>query len=244
MDQEIFFQNFLVIGKSVKPFTRRDPFRTYKWGSSNNPTEITGTESFYSLKVNVRISRFLECKKLEHFLVGLPDGETQALYDFPGVLDDVLFTNLLRAKASLSSTGDWRWRNQDLQERVQILRSALGYSSWNLNLLYAYLGNLKYELILTSRRIRPFRKFSGYVKTPSTVGSKQNREGEGYDPEIFDRMNFEERDLVPFLLSPQEDYSLLGFSAESPIYQPFVKLLRERKEFPNEFKKLLLYRPI
>lgn len=239
------FTNSLMIGKSVTDFFPKDPFRSYRWRSSNNPSELTRTESFYSLKVNVRISRFLECKKLEQFLIGLPDAELQALYDFPGVLEDVLFTNLLRAKASLTSIGDWQRQFPVLLERVRILRSALGYSSWNLNLLYAYLGNLKYELILESRRIRPFRKYSGFVKTPSAAGSKRNSIGDrSYEPEIFDRTKFEERDLVTFLLSPQEDYSLLGFNAESPIYRTLIKLLKERKEFPNEFKKLLLYRPI
>jgi hypothetical protein len=180
---------------------------------------------------------------LEHFLVGLPEAETQALYDFPGVLDDPLFVNLLRAKFSLAL--DWQSRQSDLLERVRILRSALGCSNWNLNLLYAYQGNLKYELILTQRRIRPFKKYSGYCKTPSAAGTKRSsfKVGENL-PETFDRTKFEERDLVPFLLSPTEDYNLLGFNAESPIYHPLVKLLKERKEFPNEFKKLLLYRPI
>lgn len=244
MNENQLFTDSLLIGKSVTGFRPRDPFRTYKWMSTNNPTELTRTESFYSLKSNVRISRFLECKKLEHFLIGLPDAETQALYDFPGVLGDVMFVNLLRAKASLLLTGDWRRQFPILLERVQILRSALGCSSWNLNVLYASLGNLKYELHLCSRRIRPFKKYSGYVKTPSAAGTKRGSPGGSYEPEIFDQTKFEERDLVPFLLSPTEDYSLLGFSAESPIYHPLINLLKERKEFPNELKKLLLYRPI
>lgn len=243
MNTENLFANSLMIGESEKHFRPSDSFRTYAWRSSAIPSELTGTEAFYSLKTNVRISRFLECKKLEHFLIGLPEAEFQALCDFPGVLDDHFFIDLLRAKNSLAS--DWQSRQSHLLERVQILRSALGCSSWNLNLLYAYLGNLKYELILTQRRIRPFKKYSGYCKTPSAAGSKRSsfKVGE-FLPETFDRTKFEERDLVPFLLSPTEDYSLLGFNAESLIYHPLIKLLKERKEFPNEFKKLLLYRPI
>lgn len=243
MDTKNLFANSLMIGESENHFRPGDPFRTFAWRSSTNPTELTRTESFYSLKTNVRISRFLECKKLEHFLVGLPDAETQALYDFPGVLGDTLFVNLLRAKISLQT--DWQRMQPLLLERVQILRSALGCSNWNLNLLYAYRGNLKYELILTQRRIRPFKKYSGYCKTPSAAGTKRSSFSvEEIIPETFDRTKFEERDLVPFLLSPTEDYNLLGFNAESLIYHPLVKLLKERKEFPNEFKKLLLYRPI
>jgi hypothetical protein len=245
MNTDNLLSNSLLIGKSIKSFREKDPFRTYRWKSSTNPTELTQTESFYSLRTNVRISRFLECKKLELFLQGLSDLETQALYDVPEVLGDPLFVNLLRAKLNLLQADDWQNRQPLLLGRVQILRSGLGLSQWNENLLYAYLGNLKYELILTPRRIRPFKKYSGYVKTPSAAGSKRKSGSvEEKWSEIFDQTKFEERDLVPFLLSPTEDYDLLGFSAESPLYKPLVKLLQERKEIPNGFKKLILFRPI
>lgn len=236
----------LTIGKSVIDFQPRELKKFYRWRSTSNPTELTGTESFYSLHTNVRISRFLECLKLEIVFDELPVAEQQALYDFPGVLKDILFTNLLRAKAELQSSSpfDWQLEFPRLLERLQLLQLALGRSTWNENLLYTYLGNLKYELILSTRRIRPFRKYSGYVKTPSAAGTKRGSFGMKAEPEIFDRTTFEERDLVPFLLSPSEDYSLLGFSAESPIYHPLIRILQERKEIPNEFKKFLLFRPI
>lgn len=245
MDTEIFLSNSLLIGKSIESFRKWDPVRTTRWRSSTNPTEITQTESFYLLRSNVHISRFLECKKLELFLEGLTDLETQALFDFPGVLGDPLFVNVLRAKISLLQEDDWQRGRPRLLERLQILRSGLGLSNWNQNLLYAYLGNLKYELILYPRRIRPFKKYSGYVKTPSAAGSKRRTKFSGeIRTEIFDQTKFEERDLVPFLLSPTEDYDLLGFNAESPIYSPLKKLLQERKELPDVVKNLILYRPI
>lgn len=248
MDNKDSFLKTIEISESIRSLSGyRGPLRTNSWRATSQIAEISRTETFYLLTSNVRLHKFLEFMKLKHFLEGLTEAELMALYDAPGVLCDQLFTNALRAKNSLLSERSFekqRWHI--LQERVQFLRSKLGLSPWNLNLLHAYSGNLRYELVLVEKRIRKVKKYSGYVKTPSAVGSKRRSQNsfEDLGTETTDPVLYKERDLVPFLLSPKEDYSLLGFSAENPIYPTLMKSLRRHEEFPEIIKHFILNKPI
>jgi hypothetical protein len=99
---------------------------------------------------------------------------------------------------------------------------------------------LKYELFQTEERIRKVKKFSGYIKTPSAAGSKRiSFKPEELQLETTDPVLIEERDFYPYFSSPDEDYSLLGFSAESPLYTFLIRSLKERKELPNSMKHLV-----
>lgn len=244
MDHNRFLFSISEIGKSTRSVYEKG-YRTYTWRSNFSNSEIHGTEAFYFLASNVRISRFIDYAKLTLFLEGLSEDFSQALYDFPGVLSDTLFVNALRAKNSLLSEGVFDWSKwHTLQERVQQLRLVLGRPPWSQNLLHAYRGNLRYELLLGTGRIRKVRKYTGYVKTPSAVGSKQSSiRSTEMQSEIFDSFYYEEKDLVPYLLSPTEDYNLLGFNAESPLYSLLIRYLKERSEAPEFLKKLYLYNP-
>lgn len=236
------FSNYLQIGESLKPFQPKDPFRTYSWRSINIISEISRTEAFYVLRTNVRLSRFLESKKLEHFLIGLDRAEFAALLDVPGVLNDRIFIDLLKSKVFLLSSGmNEAQARQILLERVARLQSLLGLTVWSFHLLNTYLGNLKYELFQTEERIRKVKKYSGYIKTPSAAGSKRGLGPKDFELETTDPVIVEERDFVPYFTSPTEDYSLLGFNAESPLYTFLIRSLKERKELPNSMKHLVFY---
>jgi hypothetical protein len=83
---------------------------------------------------------------------------------------------------------------------------------WNWNFLYALENQFLYELRLVVRETRKVKKYSGYVRTPSAVGSK--RRSSILEIESLDEMEsaslIEEDDFLEFFLSPTEDYSLLG----------------------------------
>lgn len=232
------------IGKSDLPLNGKLP-RSFRWRSYNIISETSRNEAFYFLSTNVRFSRFLECKKLESILHGLATAEFEAVLSIPGVVEDNFYLSLLQAKQALldSSPKISLVKIQDqLLERVQPLRQALGLPSWSLNLLHAYLGNLKYELVQVEGRIRKFKKFSGYIKSPSAAGAKRGNPLQREETEIFDSIYMIERDLVPFLVSPTEDFSLLGISARSPIYKSLLKHLTDRKELPSQLKRFILFK--
>lgn len=239
--RENSLSNFLEVGESIKKFKPKDPFRTYSWKSIDIISEISKTEAFYVLKTNVRFSRFLECKKLDHFLNGLDLSEFSAILAIPGVLNDRIWTDLLRAKDSLLSAGIAENRAiQILLERARPLRSALGWTDWSFHLLNTYLGNLKYELVQTEERIRKVKKYSGYIKTPSAAGSKRFSFGvEDLDLETSDKGYWYERDFYSYFISPTEDFSLLEFNAGSPYTQTLIEILKKRKELPDHSKHLI-----
>jgi len=236
---EYLFQEFRIIGKSIHGSLSKGPKRIYSWKSSNQQPNST-TETFWVLQTNVRVSKFLECKKLEHLLIGLSGFELQSLLDAPGVFRDRLFIDSLRALASFDLK-DKQVSRLQLVARLQRLRSCLGLSHWNLNLLYTYLGNLKYELTEVRVPIRKVKKFSGWVRNSSAVGSKRSLKRD-LEYEIFDTLLTEEIDYLPFLVSKELDFNLLGLSAGSLLYIPLMHYLEIEKELPEHMKKLLFFR--
>jgi hypothetical protein len=234
-----------VLWKSSHGDLTSGPIRTYRWKSSIQQPN-NSTETFWVLKSNVRISKFLECKKLEHFLQGIPIKEMQALFDAPGVISDNLFLDLLRSKNSLLSLNDQLQilsRNKLLLQRLQGLQSMLGITCWTVNLLYTYLGDLKYELVLLRVPIRKVKKFSGWVRNSSAVGTKRSR-GKSLDTEIFESSLIEEFDYYHFLISEELDFSLLGFRPGDLLYTFLETHFRGKRELPIHFKHLLKYRNV
>lgn len=236
---EELFQTYRIIGKSTHGTLIKGPKRTYIWKSSNQQPNST-TKTFWVLQTNVRVSKFLDCKKLEHLLIGLTGTELQCLLDAPGVFRDPLFIDSLRALASFDLKDKQESRLQ-LVARLQRLRSCLGLNHWNLNLLYTYLGNLKYELAEVRVPIRKVKKFSGWVKNSSAVGSKRSIKRD-LEYEIFDTLLTEEIDFYPFLVNKELDFNLLGLSAGSLLYFPLMHHLENEKELPEHMKKLLFFR--
>lgn len=207
-------QNFLnqdTLWKSEYNLKSLRSFRIRRWESSDQlPNNLTKT--FWQLQTNVSYQKFLECKKLELFLKGLPLEELQCLFDAPGVLDDELFTSLLRAKNDLRL--NLMKEEHEIQllllRRLRVLQLILGLPLWSQNLLYTYKGNLKYELQLVRVAIRKVKKFSGWVRNSSAVGSKRKSRDLGYNPEIFGVILDEEFDYYSILMTPELDYLIPG----------------------------------
>lgn len=243
------------LGKSQKSPLSGGSLRTYIWKSSLTSPETSRTESFYVLQTNVRLKSFLETLKCSYFLQGNLDWQLQLVLDKEG-LQDELFLQALEARNSLLPSSPkegwdsafWNLSNSpqhSLLNRVQQLQRTIGRHCWNWNYLYALLGNLRYELSVQKRQIRPGKKFSGYVKTPSAVGSKNNQPRVIEISSEIDQVKFGEfRNFVPWLTSQDEDYSLLGIPAESLIYTPVVKSLREGKRLDPDLRNFLIHQPL
>lgn len=228
-----------VLWKSVHRTPLRN-HRTLVWKSSFQQPNVL-TETFWVLKTNVRFHRFLEGMKLKHLLLGLSEYEMQMLFDAPRVLADRLFVSALEALASSQNLNASMSQRVDLVQRLQQLRSLLGLPYWNLNFLYTFLGNLRYELVLREVPIRQVQKFNGWIRTPSAAGSKRSSIGFSEDPEIFEFSLKREIDFVPFLLSENPDLSLLGFAAGNLIYPLILKHFVEQKKLPDFLQSQLFF---
>lgn len=231
-----------VLWKSSLRDLSTGPIRSYRWRASNQQPD-SRTETFWVLNTNVRLSRFLECKQLELFLQGLPEHEASSVFDAPGVMSSRIFIDLLRAKSSLRSIQnqkDFVLQSTTLLQRLQGLQSMLGRTCWNENLLYTYLGNLKYEIALVRVPIRKVRKFSGWVRNASAVGSKRSSKLELLDTEIFESLLFEECDYYQFFISKELDFHFLGLDPGNLLYNLVMYHYDTKQELPENFKHLLL----
>jgi hypothetical protein len=104
---------------------------------------------------------------------------------------------------------------------------------------------LNYCLTLSAERIRPFKKYSGYCKTPSSFGNKNGvPPSRPEDLETDTGLIYEERNLVPFLISPTEDYSLLGFPPGSPLYKSLMSAIIREEVVSEPIRTLILKVPI
>jgi len=216
--------------------------RSYVWRSSFKSTNKS-EESFVALRTNVRLSRFLEFKKLEFILMGFQEEEElQNLFDSPGFFSDSLFLNLMEAFASLDEVKEEE--SNEVMNRFNSIRLLLGKPRWDFNLYFTYLGNIRYEWNIVMRPIRPFKKYSGYVKSPSTVGSKRRTEILEVSAETADLTLFEKRSFTSFLLSKELDFNLLGFPPGSLLYLLLDKHLKEKKPLPLELRTFLLFRAL
>jgi hypothetical protein len=132
-------------------------------------------------------------KKLEMVINGLSDDEVQMLIDAPGVLNDKLFISALRAKRSGVS-------DETLWTRIAMLTSLqLASKDFNPNLFYTLRGTISLTIELTQRSIGKIKRFSGYVRNSSAVGSKRNSGLNRREPEHFQWNSNEETDYYHFL---------------------------------------------
>lgn len=116
---------------------------------------------------------------MKHFYIGLPVTEQRLLFDAPGVLRDDLFLALLRAKNSTVP-------KNILEARLQQLQRLQGQPIWEMNLLRTFDGVLSYEISEILKPIRKGKKYSGYVRNSSAVGSKRGFGQARPEPETFE----------------------------------------------------------
>jgi hypothetical protein len=111
--------------------------------------------------------------------------EQQFLFDSPSAMQDELFIDALRAKISVGLT-------PEVKERLEICSFIYGKSSiWTENLLKTWKGTTIYRICLFEKPIRKAKKFSGWVRNSSSVGSKRFGKTKP-EPETFEWDNFSE----------------------------------------------------
>ena len=166
-------------------------FRSYRWRSSNQLSN-TLTETFWNVRSQFRQFTFIEYMKLRHLLSYCSLVESRCLYDAPGVLKDGLYLDALRA-----------WRSDVprklLWQRLAQLQRLLQRPVWSPNLYYTYNNCVMYEIEEVRRSIRKVKKYSGYVRNSSAVGSKRPSGLSTPVPERFEWNSYEEYDYYHFL---------------------------------------------
>lgn len=169
-------------------FKRR--FRTFTWKSSNILSN-TLTKTSWVIKTNFHMYRFIQFMQLKQLLGYASIDEQRLLFDAPGVLEDTLFIEALRA-----------WITEVPQEilwqRLQWLQRLEERTIWSNRLYDTWKGTLYYEILETRRHIRKVKKYSGYVRNASSVGSKKFR-GSAPVPESLEWNNDVNIDYYMFL---------------------------------------------
>lgn len=157
---------------------RLNNFHTHKWKSSNNLAN-TLTETFWNIRTPQRKFTFIEYLQLKVLTGNASRVETRCCYDAPGVLEDDLFIDALRA-----------WKTdvprKILWQRLSTLQRLDSRTVWSENLYYTYDNVFIYELEEIRRSIRKVKKYSGYVRNSSSVGSKRSSKSHRPQPEIIE----------------------------------------------------------
>jgi len=122
--------------------------------------------------------------KLKLLFEGLTVAEYQMIIDSPGFFGDSIFFSALRALRNNVVSPE------TLGKRYNILYQ-LGYSKeqLSLNLLYTLKGVVNYDTSLETFSVQRAKKFSGYVRNSSAVGSKRKSKTTQIEPEITDWNN-------------------------------------------------------
>lgn len=177
-----------ILEKSSKGILKNH--RSLKWKSSNILPD-TPTETFWLIRTNFRLQTLLNHWKTQHFLGELPDLEFRCLIDFSGTLRDELFIALLRAKISEIPM-------EILWKRLNFLKTMLGQKPWEKESYFSREGDLKYELFEMRKPLRKVKKYSGYIKSPSSKKSSRGKL-QTPEPEIFEWSQYSEIDYYEFL---------------------------------------------
>lgn len=163
----------------------------HKWNSSNNLAN-TLTKTFWEVKTSVRKFNFIRYLKLKMLMEEISESELRCLLDAPGVLNDDLFVDALRAKQSGIP-------DKILWQRVEKLTEIFDLPTFSPNLYYTLRNNITYELRELRSPIRQVKKYSGYVRNSSAVGSKKQSKTSKPEPEIFEWNSGYDRDYYYFL---------------------------------------------
>lgn len=180
-------------------------FRTFTWKSSNNPAN-TLTKTFWEVRTNVRKHTFIRYMQMRKLLNQCNYTEYRALLDAPGVLKDDLFIDVLRA-----------WMTdvpkKTLWQRLAALQRWLQREQWSTNLYYTLDNVIVYELVEARSPIRKVKKYSGYIRNSSQVGSKRRSTSSRPDPESFEWNTNGEIDYYLFLTVGDFDSGLSSLSS-------------------------------
>jgi hypothetical protein len=179
-----------LICKSEEGRVRSKGFHTHHWLSSSNSQQTNG-KTFWNVDSRMKKFRFIQFLKMKAIFEGLNLVEQRCLYDGPGVLNDELFISALKAKISGTSLNT-------LDIRLYLISQKLEKPRYDNQLFLTWKGISAYCIKEFDKAIRPPKKFSGYIKSPSAAGSKRMSLSHP-DPEILDWSSIEEIDYYTAL---------------------------------------------
>lgn len=123
---------------------------------------------------------------------GLNKIETRLLFDIPGVLENDLFFDALRA-----------WRTEIPKEllwyRLAVLLRLEMRSMMSANIYYQLRGTLSFKILEVRQSIGKVKKYSGYVRNSSSVGSKRSSGKQIPEPGSVEWNTNVEKDYYSFL---------------------------------------------
>jgi len=105
--------------------------------------------------------------------------EYRLLLDWPGVLEDNLFIDALRAKREGVQL-------ETLFQRIRWVQELDDIDPWGINLYFTLDGVIRYHILEERKTIRPVKKYSGYVRNSSAVGSKRKSQFVRPEAESFE----------------------------------------------------------
>lgn len=130
--------------------------------------------------------------KMKSLLGKLNEVEARLLFDIPGILDGNLFFDALRA-----------WRTETpielLWARLRTLLRLESKPDMSPNLFYTLNGTIAYEIVESRLSIGNVKKYSGYVRNSSSVGSKRASKISIPEPESVEWTNNIEKDYFSYL---------------------------------------------
>lgn len=178
-------------------------FRTIHWSSSNNlPNTLTKT--FWEIRSNFRKFTFIKYLQIKALSGSISLTEYRCLLDAPGVLQDDLFIDALRAwKTDVPKNILWH--------RLATLQRLLLRPEWSQNLYYTLDNSITYEMYEARSPIRKGKKYSGYIRNLSQVGSKR-KTGFHPEPESFEWNTNVDIDYYQYLTVGEFDTGLPGLS--------------------------------
>jgi len=148
--------------------------------------------------------------KLRYFFGEILDTDEQRLFfDLPGLFNDELFLDSIRAKEVVEMNL--------LVERINVIRRVyFQQKEISKNLMFSLLGNMYWKVEEIRFSVRAAKKFSGYVRNSSAVGSKRSSGGVILEPENTDWQKVDEKDFFLFLTVGASLPGLPGMLYKSP----------------------------
>lgn len=143
-------------------------FKVLTWKAFSPSSELIRSESFWHVKSSVTLDVLLKFLRLKYFWGELNSREIELLFSHPKVLDDVQFNVLLAVQATTELDKSTIIRRLDIALNFLSLKS-----SFRKELVQQWAGVVTFVADLETRSIRPHKRYSGWVRNSSSVGSKR-----------------------------------------------------------------------
>jgi len=168
------------------------PHRTLRWGSSTLPLNEIG-KTFWSIETPLRKEKFLLLMKMKFLENDLCPILTQCLLDEPSSLRDELFVSSAIAARKNNVPLDKLW------PRIEFIADLLNKPQFKKIILKQWENRFPYRVREYDVPTRKPKKFSGYVRNSSSVGSKRRLPRMEPDPETLQWDSGEKLDVLTFL---------------------------------------------